>query len=442
MYVGVLAGLLAAVPGARAEDASCPNPVMRDKAPLLRGIDEDTNLAYLLQYLVNCLRASNPYGAPLPGACTQERAACRTEFQHHTATLSEHDEAPFVGDIDGGWLGRTYTPGRRDYEAPTDDTFSCDESDPAALEKMIAGRNQIAAHHRAVLAEWDRWWVWANSVARACASADSAATDHEGGGTDSGASSGGDATGSGASTGGDGTGSGADTSGSGASTGSGSGGTTGSAEAVEQSTIGQAAAAGDAIDHGIALAAQMHGRGTMRFYAAFTYVTIELYNDGMDAIADELSFRRYHWLRASYDLGIEYGFEALAGVTSYHPPKLGDLADDDFFSTVRPQVNLWWHWVGAGAFVDWNAAKFNFDARDAFVPGVKAALALGGVARRAASLTLSTRLTVVGGAVVPAFRVLAHAGIINFIYEWQQVPTSGKPDGHVQIFALGFGVVE
>lgn len=413
---------------ARAEDASCPGPPMRDKAPLLRGIDEDKSLGYILDRLVNCLRAQNPYGiAPPAGACESEREACRKELEHHNQTLADHDESPFVGDIEGGWLGQSYTPINRSYAAPVDDTFSCDETEPEKLARMSLGRVQIAIHHSSVLSEWDAWWSWANSVARSCRSATLPAPvnnhDSGGGSVVTPPTNGGEQQGSGATT-------------------PSSPDSTGSAEEVEQSTIGQAAAAGEAIDTGIALAAKMHGRGTIRFFGAFALFSFNLPRDADGAFGDDFSVRRYHWLRSEYDLGIEYGLEAVTGGWTYQPPKLGSQSDDDFFATLRPQASLWWHAVGVGAFVDWNAATFNDDARGTFVPGLKGAVSLGGVARRAYSVTLSMRSTFVDGRIVPAFRALAHVGIVNFLYEWQRIPTTINPDGSVQLFGLGFGVVQ
>lgn len=137
----------------------CTAPTRRPSAGFDAAAQQDEILAAQLDGVVNeCARP----GAP----CDEARKRCREYDAMVTRSAGDHDEGPYLADIQGGWLGQPYTVMPLPEEG-NHGTAACDALTAQAQEDAVA-RRKSANRHRRLVAEWEHWFRFASSTVERC----------------------------------------------------------------------------------------------------------------------------------------------------------------------------------------------------------------------------------------------------------------------------------
>lgn len=174
----LLASTLVLLLAAATPEERCPMPASREANQLTRGHHGCDGLAFRLRVVADSCFHNGRYVSS--SGC----AAAVAECERASATIKAderpyHDNAPYLGDIRGGWLGRSYGVTRQRVLGSSDPEYSCTSRDEARIRRASVERGEMGARHRDVRDEWIAWYRWAQSVALECRAQESARAAEE-----------------------------------------------------------------------------------------------------------------------------------------------------------------------------------------------------------------------------------------------------------------------
>ncbi|MFZ5468580.1 MAG: hypothetical protein ACOZIN_04005, partial [Myxococcota bacterium] len=142
----------------------CPRPAKRSTLTLQEAAQQDEMLALTLE------KASKECQSGAPAACADARQRCSSQQTFVSERAPRRDVTAFLGDLQGGWLGERYEPSEDFSRGIVDRPVPC-EAHPASLLAAAQERKQSSQRRRRLVAEYERWFQWAEGVQARCFSA-------------------------------------------------------------------------------------------------------------------------------------------------------------------------------------------------------------------------------------------------------------------------------
>lgn len=163
----LLTTTLVALLAAATPEERCPMPTPRNAAELTRGHHGCDSLSFHLWTVANSCFHNGKYVES--HACASAVANCERAHAVITADARPyHDNDPYLSDIRGGWLGKSYPVRNQSILGSNDPEFSCTSRTEERLRRMVSERKQIAQRHQDVGNEWLAWYRWAQGVTAEC----------------------------------------------------------------------------------------------------------------------------------------------------------------------------------------------------------------------------------------------------------------------------------